>query len=236
MSLWAGVAPPLAASYRQIGFGRVALVGLAGGSLCYLLAEVSTPSAVTSAEEHDLWLAQRLGFILAPALALWLGWLQRSWRRALIGGGCGFLSGWLCYQLCSGEFQPLLVALPVLLGGVLAAFCGSQRNDWLRCLPSRFAKGLLVGLLVGLVYFVLLSLGALAFWPRAGNVDYLGAYVRMMWRAGPFALGVCGAMLVPSIRWAAGLARTGVSVRGSGSRGPAPEAVRPSLEPIAQAA
>jgi hypothetical protein len=207
MSFRAGAVPSLAASHRQLGHGRVVLMGLAGGTACYLLAEVSTPTAVTSAAEHDLWLAQRLGFILAPALALWLGWLQRSWRRALIGGGCGLLIGWLCYQLCSGAFQPVLVALPILLGGVLAALCGAQRNDRLRCLAGRVAKGLLVGLLIGLVYFVLLNLGALAFWPRAGNVDYMGAYVRMMWRAGPFALGVCGAMLFPSIRWAAGLVR-----------------------------
>jgi len=181
-------------------------MGLAGGATCYLLAEVSTPSA-GSAEEHDLWLTQRLGFILAPVLALWLGWLQRSWGRALIGGGCGLLTGWLCHQLCAGAFQPILLALPILLGGVFAAFCGSQRNDWLRCLAGRFAKGLVVGLLIGLVYIALLSLGALVFWPRAGDVDYTVAYIRMTWRAGPLALGVSGALLFPSIRWAAALAR-----------------------------
>ena len=30
---------------------------------------------------------------------LWPGWLQRSWRRSLIGAGSGLLAGWLCYQL-----------------------------------------------------------------------------------------------------------------------------------------
>jgi len=205
MSFWTGVEPTPATPHRQIGLGLVLLMGLAGGALCYLLAEVSTPTTVTSAQEHDLWLAQRLGFILAPALALWLGWLQRSWRRALIGGGCGLLTGWLCYELCSGAFQPTLLALPILLGGVLAAFCGSQRNDWLRCLTGRFGRGLLVGLLIGSVYLALLSVGALAFWPHTGNVDYLGAYLSMMSRAGPLALGVSSAMLFPSIRWAAGL-------------------------------
>jgi Ice-binding-like len=217
MSSWAGVAPTLATSNRRMGHVPVALMGLAGGALCYLLAEASIPSAVTSAEEHDLWLAQRLGFILAPALALWLGWLQRSWRRALIGGGCGLLTGWLCYQLCSGAFQPILLALPILLGGVLAAFCGLHRNDWLHCLAGRLAKGLLVGLLIALVYIALLSLGALAFWPRTGNVSYTGAYIRMMWRAGPLALGVASAMLLPSIRWAAGLAAS--TINGASSCG-----------------
>jgi len=189
-----------------MGHGRLILMGLAGGTLCYLLAGASTPSA-GSTEEHDLWLTQRLGFILAPALALWLGWLQRSWRRALIGAGCGLLTGWLCYQLSSGTFQPILPALPIVLGGVFGAFCGSQRNDWLPCLAGRFAKGLLVGLLIGLAYVALLNLGALVFWPHAGNVDYTAAYIRMTWRAGPLALGVAGAMLCPSIRWAAARTR-----------------------------
>ena len=76
MSFGAVSAPTLATSDRQMGNGRVVLTGLGVGTLCYLLAQVSTPSAVTSAEQHDLWLTQRLGFILAPALALWLGWLQ----------------------------------------------------------------------------------------------------------------------------------------------------------------
>lgn len=204
---WAGVNPAPATSNRQTGHGRVVLMGLAVGTICYLLAEASIPRAVTSASEHDLWLAQRLGFILAPTLALWLGWLQRSWRRALIGACCGLVTGWLCYQLCRDAAQPILLALPILLGGVFAAFCGLHQEDWLRCLADRFAKGLLVGLLIGLAYNALLGLGARAFWPAAGNVDYTSAYIRMMWRAGPLALGVSGAMLFPSIRWAAGLAR-----------------------------
>lgn len=234
MSLWPGVAPALP---RQVGHGQMVLMGLAAGSLCYLLAAVSTPMAVTSAKEHDLWLAQRLGFILAPALAMWLGWLQRSWRRALIGAGCGLLIGWLCFELCRGAAQPILLALPILLGGAFAAFCGLHRDDWLRCLGGRFAKGLLVGLLIGLAYNAFLGMGARVFWPRAENVDYTGAYIRMMWRAGPLALGLSGAMLFPSIRWAAGLARPRVSLRGSGSSSPLPdEGDRPSLEATAQTA
>jgi len=208
-----------------MGHGWVVLMGLAVGTLCYLVAELSTPSAAASGEQHDLWLARRLGFILAPALALWLGWLQRSWRRALIWGVCGLLPGWLCYQLCSGAFQPILLALPILLGGVYAAFCGSRRDDWLRCLAVRFAKGLAVGLVIGLIYIDLLSLGAIAFWPHTGNADYTGAYLSMMWRTGPLALGVSGAMLFPSIRWASGLARPRATIRGPEFSGPLPEVV-----------
>lgn len=236
MSAWAGATSTPTMPNRQIGFGRVVLTGLAGGALLYLIAEVATPRAATSAEEHDLWFAQRLGFILAPFLALWLGWLERSWRRALIGCACGLPIGWLSYQLCSGAFPSVRLALPVLLGGVFAAFCGSRREDGLRCLAGRFAKGLLVGLVIGLVYTDLLSVGALAFWPGAGNVDYTGAYVRMMWRAGPLALGLSGAMLLPSVRWAAGLARPRVAIQGSSSGSLPPAAVRPSAEATSQAA
>jgi len=226
MSLGAGGVPILVVADRPLGNSQVVLLGLAWGALCYLLAEFSTPSAVTSSEQHDLWLVQRLGFILAPTLALWLGWLQRSWRRALIGGAWGLLVGWVCSELCWSAAQPIRPALPIVLGGVFAAFCGSRSSDWLPGLAGRLAKGLLVGLLIGLVYTDLLSLGALAFWPGVGNVDYTGAHVRMMWRAGPLALAVSGAMLLPASRWAARLARPRASLRGAGSASPLAETVR----------
>ena len=236
MNSWAGAAEALDRPHRRVGRGRVVLIGLAGGMLCYLLAEVSTPSVVTLAEEHDLWLTQRLGFLLAPALALWLGWLQRSWRRAAYGAGCGLVAGLLCYRLCSGAFQPALLALPILLAGVIAAFCTSQRDDWLRCLAGRLGKGFAVGLLVSLVYIDLLSLGAQAFWPTAGAGDYTSAHIRMMWRAGSLALGVSGALLLPLIHWAVGLGRPRASIRRSGSASSLPDDVRPSMEATSLAA
>ncbi|HBL27730.1 MAG TPA: hypothetical protein DD490_12905 [Acidobacteria bacterium] len=191
-------------SHRQMDHERLVLIGLGSGTLCYLLAGLLTPRA-GSIQEHDLWLTQRLGFILVPALALGLGWLQRSWRRALIGGVFGLLIGWFCHRLCESTFQPILPALPILLGGVFAAFCGSQRADWLQGLGARLAKGLLVGFVIGVVYIALLSLGSLLFWPRAGDLDYTAAYIRMTWRAGPLAFSLVGALLFPSIRWAAAL-------------------------------
>jgi hypothetical protein len=194
--------------------GRIVASGLVAGALCYLVAGLSTP-IVASADEHDLGLTRRLGFILAPVLGLWLGWLQRSWRRALIGGSAGLLLGWLCLLLCSGPYRPVLLALPILLAAMFAACCGSQRHDWLRCLPLRFAKGLAVGLFIGLLYLALLGIGAQVLWPRTGSVDYLDAHIRMMWRAGPLALAVSGALLLPALRWAAGLTRAGVAASGS---------------------
>lgn len=208
MSVWVGVHTTVATPNRQPGNGLVIAMGLVVGSLCHMLAQASTSSAGTSLGDHDLLVSQRLGFILAPAVGLWLGWLQRSWRRAMIGSGLGLLIGWLYFLFCSaGEVRPITIVVLSVLGGVFAASCGSNRTDWLRGLAGRFAKGLLAGLLLGLVYTALISLGPLAFWPRSGNVDHLGAHLRMMRRAGPFALGLSGALLFPSIRWAVGLTR-----------------------------
>ena len=221
---------------RQLSGAWPVFMGLAGGALCYLLAEASIPSGMTTTAEHDFWLTQRLGFILVPALALWLGWLQRSWIRALIGGGCGLLVGWLCDQLCSSAFQPILLGLPILLGAVVAAFCASQRNDRLPRLAGRFGKALLVGLVLGMAYIVLLGLSEPILWPRSGNVEYTADYIRMMWRAGPLALGLCGAMLLPSLGWVADLARPRTRLRVSASRSLQPGAVRELMQETSQAA
>lgn len=173
---------------------------------------------MTSPGDHDLLVAQRLGFILAPAVGLWLGWLQRSWRRAMVGSGLGLLIGWLYFLLGSGgEVRAITLVVLSVLGGAFAASCGSNRSDWLRGLAGRFAKGLLAGFLLALVYTALISLGPLVFWPKSGNIDYLGAYLRMMWRAGPFALGLSGALLFLSIRWAVGLTRAREAGRTQGN-------------------
>jgi hypothetical protein len=77
---------------REFDSGLVFLFGLVIGVLSYLAAEALTPRQVASPADHDLLLATRLGSIYTPAVGLWLGWLQRSWRRALIGAVVGVVA------------------------------------------------------------------------------------------------------------------------------------------------
>lgn len=204
MNVWVEAYKPPAMSHRQRGSGGAAIAtGLVVGSLCYLLVQASTSSVVTSPGDHDLLITRRLGFILAPAVGFWVGWLQRSWRRALLGGGLGLAMAWIYFLVCSSSEARIGQFVVVsMLGGTFAAFCGSNRSDWLHGLGGRFAKGLVAGFLFGLAYTALISVGARAFWPGSGNVDYLGAHIRMMWRAGPVALGLAAAVLFPFVRWA----------------------------------
>jgi len=74
---------------RKVGSGMVFLSGLAAGVVIYLFAECLTPKNVASPGDHDILLADRLGFIYTPLVGLWLGWLQRSWRRAIAGALVG---------------------------------------------------------------------------------------------------------------------------------------------------
>jgi hypothetical protein len=48
---------------RKIDTGLVFLSGLVGGVICYLIAESITPKQVASPGDHDILLANRLGFI-----------------------------------------------------------------------------------------------------------------------------------------------------------------------------
>ncbi len=100
---------------RKVGSGMVFLSGLATGVVIYLVAEWLTPKNVASPGDHDILLADRLGFIYTPLVGLWLGWLQRSWRRAIagavVGVGIGFVYLWLC---ASRNFLATMVGFPCL--------------------------------------------------------------------------------------------------------------------------
>ena len=185
------------------------LSGLVAGVICYLIAESLTPKRVASSGDHDILLANRLGFIYTPTVGLWLGWLQRSWRRALVGALVGLVIGvfymWLC---ASRNFLAIMVGFPCLLGGGLAAVVGSNRSHWFTSLGARLGKGLLAGLVLGFVYMVTLNVtGGMVMTAHDRMDDYTQSYVTMMWRAGPVALGISSALFFVLIRWAVGLTR-----------------------------
>lgn len=185
---------------------------MAVGVICYLLAEALIPRHVSSPGDHDILLANRLGFIFTPAVGIWLGWLQRSWQRAAFGAAVGVCIGFIYMWLCaSRNFLAIMVGFPCLLGSALAVFVGSNRSPWLEHLGARLAKGLLAGLVLGFVYMVVLNVASAMLAPNSEttppNPDLKDYYVRMMWRTGPIALGISSALFFVLIRWAVGLTR-----------------------------
>lgn len=182
--------------------------GVLAGVLCFAAAEVLVPRSVRNPGDHDIFLATRVGFIYAPAVGAWLGWLQKSWRRATIGIVVGLAIGILYMQLCgSRNFLAIMVAFPGFLGGLLASFTGSNRSPWLPDLLLRLGKGVLAGLVLGLVYMITLNIGVSFVFERDFIHDPMPAYVKAMWRAGPVALGLASGFFFPLIRWAVGLTR-----------------------------
>lgn len=192
--------------------GFAFLWGLGLGVACYLLAESLVPRHVSSSGDHDILLADRLGFIFTPVVGIWLGWLQRSWQRAAFGAGVGICIGFVYLWLCaSRNFLAIMVGFPCLLGSALAVVVGSNRSPWLGGLGARLGKGLLAGLVLGFVYMVVLNvLGDMMATDleTTPTQDELTAnYVQMMWRTGPIALGISSALFFVLIRWAVGLTR-----------------------------
>ncbi|MGC9944080.1 MAG: hypothetical protein ABSE48_19810 [Verrucomicrobiota bacterium] len=199
---------------RKMNPGLAFLCGLGVGVICYLLAESLIPQPVDSPGDHDLMLADRLGFIYTPVVGLWLGWLQRSWWRALIGAtvgiGIGIIYMWLC---ASRNFLAIMVGFPCLLGCVLAVVVGSNRSQWLAGIGARLGKGLFAGLVLGFVYMVVLNVGgAMVMAPDESPADFTKNYVYMMWHIGPIALGISSALFFVLIRWAVGLTRMKILV------------------------
>lgn len=199
---------------RKMNAGLVCLNGLVLGVICYLVAELLTPKQVANPGEHDVLLANRLGFIYTPVVGFWLGWLQRSWQRALVGAAIGLVIGVIYMWLCgSRNFLAIMVGFPCLLGGGLAVGVSSNRSHWLTGLGARLGKGLLAGLVLGFVYMVTLNIVGGMFMTIHDRVeDETQSYIAMMWRAGPVALGISSALFFVLIRWAVGLTRVRILV------------------------
>jgi hypothetical protein len=194
---------------RRFSPGSAFLTGLVVGALSYLVAEWITPKQVASPGDHDVLLAYRLGLIYTPIVGMWLGWLQRSWTRAAIGAIVGVALGLVYMWLCSSRnFLAIMVGFPCLLGGVMAVLVGSNRSAWLGRLGPRLGKGLVAGGVLGAVYMVLLSVvGTMMVTPSTDFNDPTQAYIAIMWRSGPIALGVSSSLFFVLIRWAVGLTR-----------------------------
>jgi len=187
----------------------VFLSGLVLGTVSYVISEFLIPGNFSSPGDHDIFLATRLGFVYAPLVGAWIGWLQRSWLRIVAGVIVGIGVGVIYMFLCpSRNFLAIMVGFPTLLGGLLAVVLASNRSPWLKEVGARLGKGLLAGFVLGLVYMVVLNLtGAMFMGPNEFAADFKQTYVHMMWRSGPIALCLSSGLFLVLLRWAVGLSR-----------------------------
>ncbi len=193
-------------SNRDLTLPQILLSGAALGAVSYCLAE-ATIGSVDTPFYHDLELAARLGFIYPAAVAFWLAWLQRSWRRAAAGIPVALLIGFIYTGLIiSGNFLMIMVGFPCLLGGGFASILSSNRSDWAGHFLHRLVKGLAAGLGLGITYMLVLNVlfGII----YSGRPDTgMDSFVRTMWQAGPVALAAGSAIFLLGILWAVGLKR-----------------------------
>ena len=191
---------------RQISTWVVMLQGPGLGLAAFGLAELSLSYSMLKPGDHDMMLAQRLGLVYTLLVGLWLGWLQRSYRRTLAGAIVGLVIGGIYFVLClSRDFFAIMVGFPSLLGGGLAAFVGSNRSTGIGGFFIRLAKGILAGLVLGTVYMFLLNfiLSALVHGRMLSGTNY----VNIMWKGGLPAMGIASSLFLLLMKWAVGLVR-----------------------------
>jgi hypothetical protein len=197
---------------------QVFLCGAGVGALSFIVAEFLNPKSGVTPSQHDLALAHRIGFVFPALAGWWAGWLQRSLARMIAGMTIGSGIGFIYASLCGTEFNflAILMGFPCCCGGLLAMLLGSNRDSWLTGLPARFFKGLVAGLVCGVVYTVLLNIVTAILLPYDFSTH---EYVRAMWRAGIPALGIAGGFFFLLLRWALKLNGTGIKVDPQGLTG-----------------
>lgn len=188
---------------RVVGYGTIAAVGMALGGLSFLISMFLIPSSVSSLSEHDLRLANNLGFIYPPLLGLWAAWIRRSIPWAIFGVISGLLIGGAYCALCGYNFLAVMVGFPCLLGGCTSVLLGTKHDSWLDGIPQRFLKGLFAGVALGIVYAVLLNV--MAAFMLTGFPRSVANYSAMMWRGGTIAMIAASGLYLTLFHWSAGL-------------------------------
>src|SRR5687768_11839660 len=102
---------------------------MAVGAGSFLLSMLLIPADVSSLSEHDLRLANHLGFIYPPIVGLWAAWVRRSLPWAIFGVVSGLGIGTLYFALCRYNFLAVMVGFPCLLGGCTSVLLGTKLNS-----------------------------------------------------------------------------------------------------------
>jgi uncharacterized membrane protein len=173
------------------------------------------PKNVTSPSQHDLILAGNLGFVFPSLVGFWAGVVRRSLLWIMIGVSVGPVIGSLYKGVCGQEFDwfTVVIGMPCLLSGITAAALGYGRTSWFNGVLARFIKGLLAGLALALVYFVILSvlcwvlIAAFARPSDFGVNPPIERFHAMMWCAGVVALSIAGGIYLPLFHRCANLNR-----------------------------
>jgi hypothetical protein len=179
----------------------VFLAGAVLGCVSFLIAMAFVPSDVDSPSQHDLLLANYLGFVFPPIVGLWSGWVRRSWRWAAFGLVIGMAIGAAYRLLCGHDFLFIMVAFPCLLGGAASAALGSGVRSWFDGILARMAKGLVAGFVLGFVYMVVLNGLGIGWFP----IDSMQRYHKMMCQNGPVAMSLAGGCYLVLFVWASNL-------------------------------
>jgi hypothetical protein len=162
----------------------VLIAGAILGCVSFIVAIAAIPSDVASPSEHDLLLANYLGFLFPPLVGLWSGGVRRSWLWSGAGVTIGLAVGAAYHLLCGHNFLAIMVAFPCLLGGAASVALGSGTRSWSAGILARIGKGLVAGLVLGSVYMVVLNVLGIIWFP----VESTERYHQMMWNNGPVAM------------------------------------------------
>jgi len=188
---------------RPVNTPLIAVAGATVGAASFLIAMLLIPANVETLSQHDLRLANNLGFIFPTLLALWTAWIRRSAVWAVLGVVISLLIGVTYYMLCGYNFLAVMVAFPCVLGGLASVLFGIERDSMFKQIPKRFIRGLLAGLALGLSYAILLNVLGYFFLPNfRPNVS---EYSVMMWRAGTIAMALSGGIYFLLFHWSASL-------------------------------
>ena len=188
---------------RRINTATVAIAGATIGATSFLVAMFFVPTGVESLSQHDLRLANNIGFIFPPTVALWAAWIRRSIIWAVLGVGIGLLIGFAYYLLCGYNFLAVMVAFPCVLGGCASVLLGIKHDSLFNDIPKRFVRGLLAGLALGVSYAILLNVFGLLFLPSF-RPD-VPEYSSMMWRAGTIAMALSSGIYFLLFHWSASI-------------------------------
>ncbi len=213
-----GTAESVPAGRTRYDFARpwwlVCLAGAGIGALSFAVAMFLIPNDVASPSQHDLILAGNLGFIFPPLVGFWAGVVRRSLLWIMIGVSVGPVIGTLYKTFCGQEFDwfTVVIGLPCFLSGLTAAALGYGKHSWLDGVLGRFIKGLLAGLVLALVYFVILSAicsALIATFARPSDLvrPPIERFHAMMWCAGIVALSIAGGIYLPLFHRCANLKR-----------------------------
>jgi hypothetical protein len=182
----------------------VACVGAILGIISFYVALIFTPQDVASIEKFDLLFLCRFGFTFSCLIGLWCGYLQRKNGMIVFGLPLGLFSGILYINLCQISPNHSAMVIPTILTAIMTSITGI----FIKGAPEliqRFARGLVAGFLLEIIFsFLLNSIGTYAT-PDLVVARSVEELTVLYWRIGPWAIGGASACYLVLVHWSCGL-------------------------------